>query len=97
MAAVPTPEEIEAAIASIIEFWPLEARRDADELWWAYAYDPQGKMQGIGTGWTPAEARALAWFSVWAEEDELWPSDWRAVRRHVPEGWYFAIPGEPQH
>jgi hypothetical protein len=98
MGAVPAPDEIEAAIASIADPQrPPEIRRKPDELWWAYAYDPQGELQGIGTGWTPAEARALAWISVWAEDDESWPRDWQAVPRHVPDGWYFSTPGEPLH
>jgi hypothetical protein len=93
---VPTSEEIDAAIASIIANVPDE-RGAPDDLWWAYAYDPQGEIKGIGTGWTPAEARALAWISVWAEGDELWPRDWRTVPRHVPDGWYFSPSDEPQH
>jgi hypothetical protein len=60
---VPTPEEIDAAIASIIAN-VADERGSPDDLWWAYAYDPQGEMKGIGTGWTPAEARALAWISL---------------------------------
>jgi hypothetical protein len=37
---VPTPEEIDAAIASIIANVPDE-RGAPDDLWWAYAYDPE--------------------------------------------------------
>jgi hypothetical protein len=92
---VPTPDETNAAIVSINTTCP--AIGTTNDLWWAYAYDPQGELQGIGTGWTPAEARALAWISVWAEDDESCPRDWRAVPRHVPDGWYFSTPGEPLH
>jgi hypothetical protein len=48
-------------------------------------------LQGYGFGYTPAEARAGAWITVW------WPEcDLRAVPRVVPEGWNFEIypPGE---
>jgi hypothetical protein len=91
---VPTPDEIETAIDSINARSPNDWG-DVDDLWWAYAYDPQGKLQGVGTGWTLAEARALAWISVWAEDDEPWPRDWRTVPRRVPEGWYFATDHAP--
>jgi hypothetical protein len=53
---------------------------DVDDLWWAYAYDPQGKLQGVPRrvpeGWYFATDHA--------------PDDWRA-----PDDWYFATEGKP--
>jgi hypothetical protein len=44
-----------------------------DDLWEARAYDPQGELQGIGYGYTAAEACAGAWIVAcgWPDECHL--------------------------
>ena len=93
MQFVPTPDEIDAVIFDMIA---AEAAKIPDsgsltDMWSSVAFDSSGEFQGYGFGYTPAEARACAWITVW------WPEcDLRAVPRIVPEGWSFEVypPGE---
>src|SRR5262245_8972453 len=88
MQTIPTPDEIDAVIFDMIA---AEAAQipDTDKLterWTSVALDPRGECQGYGFGYTPAEARAGAWITVW------WPEcDLRAVPRIVPNGWTFEV------
>jgi hypothetical protein len=90
---IPTPEEIEEAIFDMIaaEAAQVPDGGSLDELWSSVALDSAGEFRGYGFGYTPAEARAGAWITVW------WPEcDLRAVPRVVPEDWTFETysPGE---
>ena len=79
---------IEEIIASEVAAVPDHA--SLNDLWNCLAYDPQGKLDGIGYGWTPAEAKAAAWITA---------SGWvigqarhlRAINRTVPMGWTFEL------
>jgi hypothetical protein len=88
----PTPDEIDDVIADMLSYVPGD--NNFDDLWEALAYDPQGELQGIGYGYTPAEARAVAWIVAcgWPDECHL-----LTVPRIVPDGWYFWPPDELLH
>jgi hypothetical protein len=87
---VPTPDDIDDVIEDMLAGEP----HDKDEpMWDALAYDPQGELQGVGYGYSLAEARALAWICACGWEGQL-GFDWYGVPRIVPDGWYFWPPDE---
>ena len=93
--AVPTPDEIDAAIANLIATWAAEDARNTEVLnasWFAVVIDPRSKIRTDGRGRTPAEACAKAWMSLWLGAED----DFSAVPRVVPEGWTFRVypPGQ---
>jgi hypothetical protein len=83
---IPTPADIDAAIASL-------KRGDTskwEDMWEAVAYDAQGEFVCVGYGYTPAEARALAWITAcgWMGGRVL-----PQIPRRVPKGWDFIVTG----
>jgi hypothetical protein len=87
---IPTPDEIDAALAS------LKRGDDGEweDLWEASAYDAQGQFVCIGLGYTPAEARAMAWITACGWDGGRVLPD---IPRHVPKGWVFIVHEGPLH
>jgi hypothetical protein len=100
--AVPTPDEIDAAIANLIATWAAESAKSTEVLnnsWFAAAIGPRGETAMMGMGLTPVEACIQAWMSHWlASPDDLEDDfdDFSYVPRVVPEGWTFKVypPGQ---
>jgi hypothetical protein len=89
---IPSPDDIEAAIADILSEVPLVW----DDAWECFAYDHQGELRAIAYGNTPADARATAWLHAcgWLDGDDR-PDHlvFHDVPRHVPPGWSFEVVG----
>jgi hypothetical protein len=87
---LPTPDEIDAVIFDMIAAEAAQVHEWSDtnlsELWFCWAFDPQGQCRGGAFAYTPTEARALAWIGLWRPDCDL-----RAVPRDVPKGWTFEV------
>jgi hypothetical protein len=90
----PTPDEIRAAAAAIIESRRGETclditEADENELWAAYAINTVSGDRHAGAGRTAAEAKASAWIN------SHWPGGTTSARvpvsTRVPDGWTFEL------
>jgi len=98
LTTMPTPDEINAVIEDIIaaDVAQVPDNTRLADLWTGEAFDPQGELEGIGYGWTPAEATAGAWIVACGWLDSVTTRNLRTIPRSVPEGWRFVVypPGE---